>query len=511
MRFFYTHPILSILKYGLCLIVLSLFFTQNTQAQGDDYNHTQYQNTYLLTNPAMIGMRSESQILFTYRNQPNAVGRNFSNAMLTGVYPLINRKKCHRWGGIGATLIHDQNGDFLETNVGMLAFAYNFQFDQNKLGTNFISLGIQGSIFQRRIDLTDLTTSSQYLNGGFMPGLDINEFNENERQTFGSLTLGGMWYAIDSLQENSAFVGLSFYNINKPQTSFYDALDANLPMHMRLVGGWRILNKPKYSIVPNFKWVRRTANNEVSAGAWLNYRTYKKGEEEDEKPQKTGMASLGLWYNFNDAFVASVQWEQPRYFLTLSFDVPTTRTTNIWQGNNAFEITLGLRFPRKCRPTPYPATPIETLFKLPQADPNPTQLVMQKVTLPPPPPPLKPEPKTKPGLEDGAFRFKFGSNELDDRSKAILDSVNQVLKDNPNVVIDISGHTCDIGSAEGNLTLSKRRTEAVKKYLIDHYGIDPKRISTEAFGESRPLVPNSSEENRVINRRVAYKLRYLDE
>ena len=491
------------------LIVASMLYSLAVQGQGDDYNHTQYQNTYLLTNPAYVATRDDAQLLFTYRNQPNAVGRNFTNAMLTGVYPLMNRKKCNRWGGLGLTLLHDENGDFLDTNLGLLAFALNVKIDENRLGNNFLSLGIQGGLFQQRINLDGLTTSSQYQSGTFIPTLNINEFNENDQRTFGAFSLGGMWYAVDELGENSAFLGFSVFNLNTPRTSFYESLNDELPIHTTLIGGFRVLNKPKYSIVPNLKWIRRTANNEVSAGAWLNYRTYKK-DKDLENPKKTGTASVGLWYNFNDAFVASVQWEQPKYFITMSFDVPTTGTTNIWQGNNAFEITLGLRFPKKCKPKRYFVTPVQSLFKLPKEEPKPQQLAFQTVPVPPPPP-EKTKPKTKPGLEDGALYFEFNSNKLDAKSKQILDSLKTVLDENPNVHIDLSGHTCDIGSAAGNLALSKRRVEAVKQTLVRDFGFNPAQIKTEAFGEARPLVPNTSEANRKINRRVAYKLRYDDD
>ncbi|MEO1653511.1 MAG: PorP/SprF family type IX secretion system membrane protein, partial [Bacteroidota bacterium] len=452
-------------------------------------------------------MRDEIQLLFTYRTQPNAEGDNFTHGILSGIYPFLNRNNGNRWGGLGLSIMHDRRGEFLHTTAGLLALAYNVKVKTTETSQNYLSLGLQGGFFQRRLSLTGLTTSSQYLNGSFDPNLGINEFNENDRQNYGIFSAGGIWYSVDTLNALRGFLGLSIFNINSPESAFYDNVNDDLPLHFTVTGGYRVLNKEKYSIVPNFRWVNRTGNNQVNAGAWLNYKVF--------RPEQTGFlrdgtASLGLWYNFNNAFVGALQWDQPRYFLTLSFDLPTRNTTSVWQGNNAFEITVGLRIPRKQRRLRIPVGPVfPQPYQMAEKKPQST-LVFQRVPVPKSYDPVPP-PETKPGLEDGAFRFKFNSNELDDRSKEILDSVSTVLNKYPDAVIDISGHTCDIGRAEANLELSRRRTAAVKKYLVDKYKIEPKRIQTSAFGESRPLVPNLSEANRRINRRVAFKMRFPDE
>jgi outer membrane protein OmpA-like peptidoglycan-associated protein len=126
------------------------------------------------------------------------------------------------------------------------------------------------------------------------------------------------------------------------------------------------------------------------------------------------------------------------------------------------------------------------------------------------PPPAKETPKTKPGLEDGAFRFKLGSDKLDAKSEALLDSVAQKMIEFPEAIIEVSGHTCNIGSKAGNLKLSKKRAAAVRKYLMEYDGIDPKRIKTAGYADERPLVPNINEPNRKKNRRVAFKMKFPD-
>ncbi len=97
--------------------------------------------------------------------------------------------------------------------------------------------------------------------------------------------------------------------------------------------------------------------------------------------------------------------------------------------------------------------------------------------------------------------FDFDKAELKPESRAELQRVVAFLKAHPQIRIRIEGHTDDVGDEQYNLELSKRRAEAVRRYLIDH-GIDPSRIEAVGYGETRPLVPNTSEAARAKNRRV---------
>ncbi len=99
--------------------------------------------------------------------------------------------------------------------------------------------------------------------------------------------------------------------------------------------------------------------------------------------------------------------------------------------------------------------------------------------------------------------FESGKATLKPESYPVLDQIVELLKENPNVIVEIQGHTDDIGSEAFNLKLSQKRAEAVRQYLIDH-GIEPDRLIAKGYGESKPIVPNDSPENRAKNRRVEF-------
>ena len=76
------------------------------------------------------------------------------------------------------------------------------------------------------------------------------------------------------------------------------------------------------------------------------------------------------------------------------------------------------------------------------------------------------------------------------------------MQENPELRIEIEGHTCNIGTSEYNLALAERRAQAVREYLQSR-GVDASRLSIVSYGEERPAHDNSREETRRLNRRAA--------
>ena len=86
----------------------------------------------------------------------------------------------------------------------------------------------------------------------------------------------------------------------------------------------------------------------------------------------------------------------------------------------------------------------------------------------------------------------------------VFDNAIKVLKLNPNLTVEIQGHTDSRGSDAYNQRLSEQRAASVKRYLVNQ-GINPARLVTRGFGEAVPVASNLTEEGRAHNRRVFYK------
>jgi len=97
--------------------------------------------------------------------------------------------------------------------------------------------------------------------------------------------------------------------------------------------------------------------------------------------------------------------------------------------------------------------------------------------------------------------FYQSTAKLIETSYPELDRIIEALKKNPAVRIELDGHTDNQGDPALNNALSQSRVETVKGYFAEK-GVDPTRITTKAFGGSKPIAPNDTEENRKKNRRV---------
>ncbi|MCB9032908.1 MAG: PD40 domain-containing protein [Chitinophagales bacterium] len=101
--------------------------------------------------------------------------------------------------------------------------------------------------------------------------------------------------------------------------------------------------------------------------------------------------------------------------------------------------------------------------------------------------------------------FDIDKAELKSTSFPELDKVVALLKENPNLKVEIGGHTDNTGNADYNLLLSKRRAESVVQYLVGK-GIALNRLTAKGYGMTKPLVDNTNEQNKAQNRRTELKI-----
>ena len=101
--------------------------------------------------------------------------------------------------------------------------------------------------------------------------------------------------------------------------------------------------------------------------------------------------------------------------------------------------------------------------------------------------------------------FDFDKYDLRPESFVELDRVVKLLNENPSIEIEMSAHTDSFGSDEYNYKLSDNRARSVTDYIISK-GIAVNRIISQGYGETQPVVPNDTDENRQLNRRVEFKI-----
>jgi outer membrane protein OmpA-like peptidoglycan-associated protein len=115
----------------------------------------------------------------------------------------------------------------------------------------------------------------------------------------------------------------------------------------------------------------------------------------------------------------------------------------------------------------------------------------------------------RPAVKEFVFEdvhFDFDRYSLRPEAVRALDEAIKTLQENPELRIEVEGHTCNIGTSEYNLALGERRANSVREYLTSR-GITADRLRAVSYGEERPKHDNAREETRRLNRRAALVVR----
>ena len=110
---------------------------------------------------------------------------------------------------------------------------------------------------------------------------------------------------------------------------------------------------------------------------------------------------------------------------------------------------------------------------------------------------------TRPASAALDIKFKYSSAQIDPEYKANLDALGKALQNLSAPSVEIAGHTDSVGSKPLNQTLSQRRAESVKQYLVQKFHLPPDRLVAKGYGQDKPIIaPDTTPEAREKNRRV---------
>jgi outer membrane protein OmpA-like peptidoglycan-associated protein len=153
-------------------------------------------------------------------------------------------------------------------------------------------------------------------------------------------------------------------------------------------------------------------------------------------------------------------------------------------------------------PPPPVVVPPPAPAPAPAPAPPPVEEKTEAAPAPAPAPPPTAPPPPVPQTTQDEITFDPGSSRLTNIAKAVLDGTALRMKNDLNSTAVITGYTDDSGSEQSNTSLSGKRADAAKEYLVTRHGIDPGRITTAGKGSSEPAYDNSTPEGKAKNRRA---------
>lgn len=451
-------------------VLAAVAFVSSAIAQQTRQTNLYGYNKFAL-NPAYAGYSGCTEVNFSHLNQWVKV----DGAPLTSF--LSANTRFGKSLGVGANILIDKAGMLQQVNAsGAVSYGLTFAKEHH------VRLGLSAGYFQMRVDPTNAIAIQQgdvIVDGGVQSSSALN-------------TEAGILYAFKGLEFSFASKQL----IETRSSLSYTNLDGyGLKRHLIGYLGYDILLNRSFTLTPNVKYKGINAVQQYDFNADLNYNDFIYG---------------GLGYRTGVGLVGRVGVNIRKFFFVgYAYEMPMQNIASYSSGSHEF--ALGIKF---CKKDKEEIEPLVTEEELQAEKVTDTVRIVERVVdtlivekidtvYIQADQPVVSDKEVKDAMikASQSLEFEFDKAIIMKDSYGDLESLTNLLLIRDELKIKLSGHTDNNGTEDYNMRLSKNRVEAVKAFLVAN-GVAPERITTEYFGESKPIVSNDTREGRAQNRRV---------
>jgi type IX secretion system PorP/SprF family membrane protein len=340
--------------YIFILIVLG--FKVNSQ----DIHFSQFNENPSLINPALTGASSPIRASISNRDQWRSVskpyktiGASFETRFKADTWKEVEGKSNtfkESTGRIAAGLsfykdkVGDGNLGQTQTNLSVATY-----IPLNK--TNFVSVGVQGSLVQRMIDHTNLLFSNQYNGSGYDPNQPSQENFVNLKFTYFDIAAGAQWtYSKEQKNMNAdkqftSHFGFAVYHISQPKQEYFSVLSKTYMKYVSHGDVIASIGNTRMAISPSYLIQFQGPSKEIIAGAMLRH--YLNSNSKYTGIIKRNCLGYGLYYRSNDAilFSALLEWQEKMAFI-MSYDLNISSLSPASSFRGGFEVTLRYTAPK---------------------------------------------------------------------------------------------------------------------------------------------------------------------
>lgn len=327
-------------KKKIILTIITVFGLQFL-VTGQDIHFSQFFETPFLRNPALAGIfTGDVRFQSVYRDQWNSVTTGYRTASLNGEF-----KKSVGNGDdfvtMGMQLFYDKAGTVSFTNTQVLP-ALNYHKSLSTEKNTYLSLGFMGGWVQHRIDISKITTNSQY------EGMGIGENITDPSYSYIDGSVGmSLNSSLNNNPENNYYLGAAFHHFNRPRNSFYKNKKIELNPKWVFSGGLK-LGVNDYSYVTlQADYSKQGSFTETVFGAMYGF---KFGDYPD-KPDYT--IHFGTYMRWNDALIPVIKLEYSPYSVSFSYDANISKLKPSSYGRGGFEIAISWVTKLPDRSNPY--------------------------------------------------------------------------------------------------------------------------------------------------------------
>jgi len=309
-------------------LIFVLLVTLNLKVTAQDVHFSQFFETPLWRNPSLAGIfKGDIRVQAVYRDQWNSVTNAYRTGSVNAEFKMPVGKM-DDFITTGVQVLYDRAGTVGFTSSHLLP-AINYHKSLSSEKNRYLSLGFMGGVVQRRLDLSKVTTNSQYDNGGLGENFASTQYNYLD----GSV---GMSYnsGIGNNTNNNFFLGAAYHHFTRPKTTFYR--NANIELHPKWVfsGGVRFgVSEYAYMTIQADHSMQGGFAETVAGGMY----GLKLGGDPDN-PQYTIHA--GGFLRWDDAFIPVLKLDYTPFSLAFSYDVNISKLKQSSFGRGGFEVSV---------------------------------------------------------------------------------------------------------------------------------------------------------------------------
>jgi type IX secretion system PorP/SprF family membrane protein len=320
-------------QISLSAWILALILAGAT-ARAQDIHFSQFYEAPLLRNPALAGVfTGDYRVQTIFRDQWNSINNAYRTGSLSGEYKWAVGKG-NDFLTTGMEILYDQAGTAaLNTTELMPALNYHKSLSNDK--PMYLALGFMGGLVSKTLDLSKVTTNSQYNGTAYDPALPNGEtiLSPNVHYLDGALGIS-FNTAFGADNKNTMYVGASYYHLNRPKNSFYQNPAVELDPKVVFSAGVK-------AMINDYTWFSIEADHsqqgpsaETIGGVMISY---KLGDETEKSPY---VFNLGGYIRLGDAIIPVIKLEMNSFTVGMSYDANISQLSAATQGVGGFELSL---------------------------------------------------------------------------------------------------------------------------------------------------------------------------
>jgi len=307
---------------GACTLIFC------SKMQGQDLHMSQFFETPLLRNPALAGIfTGDVRLQAVYRDQWNSVTTGYRTGSFNGEYKMPVGKG-DDYVTFGLQLFYDRAGSVSFTQTKILP-ALNYHKSISNQKNTYLSLGFMGGWVQHSIDLSKVTTNSQY------DGMGLGENITDPTYAYLDGSVGmSLNSVLNNNPDNNFYVGAAYHHFNRPQNSFYKNKEIELNPKLVFSGGLKLgVNEYTYITILG-DHSRQGSFKETIFGAMYGLKIGAYPDEPDYA------IHFGTFVRWNDALIPVVKLDYSPFSVSLSYDANISKLKPSSHGRGGFELAV---------------------------------------------------------------------------------------------------------------------------------------------------------------------------